>query len=50
MTKRIEELETRPAVAADGSLLAFDEDPEALRAQVERFIQTIDTYLAKETN
>jgi len=48
LAERIRQLETRPAVDFDGTVLAFDEDPEALREKVESFIRSIDTYLAKE--
>jgi hypothetical protein len=49
LTERIRRLESRPAVDLDGTVLAFDEDPDVLREKVEGFIQAIDTYLAKET-
>ncbi len=48
LAERIRQLETRPDVDLDGTVLAFDADPEVLREKVEGFIKTIDTYLAKE--
>lgn len=50
LTERIEHLETRPTLDVDGTLLAFDEHPDALREKVEGFISAIDQYLAKETS
>jgi len=50
LTERIEHLETRPTLDVDGTLLTFDENPDALREKVEGFINTIDEYLAKETS
>ena len=35
-------------VDLDGTVLAFEADPDVLREKVEGFIKTIDTYLAKE--
>lgn len=49
LTERLRRLESRPAVDLDGTVLAFDEDPDVLREKVEGFIQAIDTYLAKES-
>ncbi len=46
--ERIEELEARPAVDPDLTLLTFDEDPASLRRKVEGFIASIDAYLAGE--
>lgn len=48
LTERIEDLEARPALDVDGTLLAFDENPDTLREKVEGFIHAIDQYLAKE--
>ena len=50
LAQRLQHLETRPDVDLDGTVLAFDTDPEALREKVEGFIKTIDTYLAKENH
>jgi hypothetical protein len=50
LTERIEQLETRPTLDVDDTLLAFDEHPDALREKVEGFISAIDQYLAKETS
>ena len=49
LTERIRRLETSPTVDLEGTVLAFDEDPEMLREKVEGFITTIDAYLARET-
>lgn len=48
LAERIRQLETRPAVDLDSTLLMFDEDPEVLREKVEGFIRSIDAYLANE--
>ena len=48
LAERIRQLETRPDVDLDGTVLAFEADPDVLREKVEGFIKTIDTYLAKE--
>ncbi len=48
LAERIRHLETRPDVDLDGTVLAFEADPDVLREKVEGFIKTIDTYLAKE--
>ena len=50
LAERIRHLEARPAVDLEGTVLAFDEDPDLLREKIEGFIQAIDTYLAKETH
>lgn len=49
LAERIRELEERPHVDLDGTVLAFDEDPQQLREKVEGFIRAIDTYIAKDT-
>ena len=48
LAERIRHLETRPDIDLDGTVLAFEADPDVLRKKVEGFIKTIDTYLAKE--
>ena len=48
LTERIRQLETSPAVDLEGTVLAFDEDPDILREKVEGFIKTIDEYLTRE--
>ncbi len=50
LLEHIKELETRPPVDLEGTVLVLDEDPEALREKVEGFIQAIDRYLAPETD
>lgn len=49
LAERIRELEKRPHVDFDGTVLAFDEDPQQLREKVDGFIRAIDTYIAKDT-
>ncbi len=49
LSERIRRLETSPAVDLDGTVLAFDEDPDVLREKVEGFLTAIDTYLTRET-
>lgn len=46
--ERLAALEDRPAVDPDAAVLGFDEDPAALRAKIEGFIEAIDAYLAQE--
>lgn len=48
LQRRIEELERRPAIPADKTALALDDDPEQLREQITSFIDTIDAYLEAE--
>ena len=48
LAERIEQLETRPDIDLDGTVFAFDADPDVLREKVEGFIKTIDAYLARE--
>ena len=48
LTARLRELETRPAVKPDETLLALEESPEAVRRKVEGFIEAIDRYLSRE--
>lgn len=47
LKQRVEELEARPAIGEDEAFLKLD-DPDALRAQIEGFIDTIDAYLAED--
>ena len=49
LAERIRELETRPLLDLDGTVMAFDEDPDELREKVDTFIATIDSYLARES-
>lgn len=44
LKKRVQELETRPAIGEDEAFLTLD-DPDALREQIKGFIETIDMYL-----
>lgn len=46
LQQRVQELEARPAIGEDQAFLTLD-DPDALRAQIEGFIETIDAYLAE---
>ena len=50
LAERIRQLEANPAADFEGTLLTFDEDPDAVREQVERFIATLDRYLDKAEN
>lgn len=43
---QVQELETRPAVELDGTVLTFSEDPAVLRRKIEGFVNAIDQYLA----
>lgn len=45
LARRVQELESRPAIEDDETLLALDTDPDALRDTIEGFIETIDRYL-----
>lgn len=47
LRKRIETLERRPDVDPDAAFITLD-DPEALRQQIEGFIDTIDAYLGDD--
>ncbi len=44
LQQRVAELEARPTVGEDEIVLRVD-DPDALRRQIEGFIETIDAYL-----
>jgi hypothetical protein len=48
LAERIRALETRRAVDLEGTVVAFDEDPEVLRRKIEGFVSAIDAYLSKE--
>ncbi len=48
LAERIQQLETRPDIDLDGTVFAFDADPDVLREKVEGFIKSIDAYLARE--
>lgn len=45
LRQRVKELEDRPAVPDDKTILALDDDPDALRDQISSFIEAIDAYL-----
>lgn len=45
LRQRIEELEAQPDYPEDETILALDDDPEAVRERITQFINTIDTYL-----
>lgn len=51
LRERVAELESRPAVPDDKTMVMLDDDPEALRDRIAGFIATIDRYLddASET-
>ena len=46
LRQRVAELESRPAIGEDEAFVTL-EDPDALRTQIEHFIDTIDAYLAE---
>lgn len=46
LRERVATLEQRPAIGADEAFITLD-DPEALRRQIDGFIDTIDAYLAE---
>ena len=46
---RVNQLESDPRRGLEGTVLAFEESPEHLRETVEGFIETIDAYLAKDS-
>jgi predicted RNase H-like nuclease (RuvC/YqgF family) len=45
LRKRVEELEAQPSFPDAETVLALDENPDALRKRINHFIDTIDTYL-----
>ena len=45
LRQRVEELEEQPAFPDAETVLTLDDDPEAVRERVTRFIDAIDTYL-----
>lgn len=49
LQRQVEELQTRGLGEVDGTPVVFTEDASALRSKVERFIESIDLYLAKQT-
>jgi chromosome segregation ATPase len=48
LQERVETLEQRPDVSQDEAFITLD-DPEALRRQIQDFIDTIDAYLDEPT-
>jgi predicted RNase H-like nuclease (RuvC/YqgF family) len=42
---RVEELESQPAFPEDETVFTLDDDPEAVKERINRFIDAIDTYL-----
>lgn len=46
LQQRVEALEARPAIGENEAVLTV-EDPNALRTQIEGFIDTIDAYLSE---
>lgn len=49
LARRLEELQTLTPAAGAGTALVFEEPPEDLRQKIRGLIETIDTYLANET-
>jgi 5'-deoxynucleotidase YfbR-like HD superfamily hydrolase len=47
LRRRVEELEAGPDLPEDETVLALEDDPEALRGRITRFIDAIDTYLER---
>lgn len=45
LRRRVEELEAKPAFPEADTVLTLDDDPEAVRERISRFINVIDTYL-----
>lgn len=45
LRQRVQELAARPDVPSDKTILALDDDPDALRDRITDFIEAIDTYL-----
>lgn len=45
LRQRVEELEAQPDYPEDETILALDDDPDAVRERITQFINTIDTYL-----
>lgn len=49
LRQRVQELEQRPAISGDKTILALDDDPDALRDRISSFIEAIDAYLEDES-
>jgi hypothetical protein len=49
LARRLEELQTLTPDAGTGTALVFEEAPDDLRQKIRGLIETIDTYLANET-
>jgi GTP1/Obg family GTP-binding protein len=49
LRRRVEELEKRPAVSDDETVLTLPGDPESLRDTLNHFIDAIDAYLEGES-
>jgi predicted RNase H-like nuclease (RuvC/YqgF family) len=45
LRRRVEELEEQPAFPDAETVLTLDDDPEAVKERISRFIDAIDTYL-----
>lgn len=45
LRRRVEELEAQPDYPEDETVLALDDDPDAVRERITQFINTIDAYL-----
>jgi FtsZ-binding cell division protein ZapB len=45
LRRRVEELEAGPDLPDDETILTLEDDPEALRDRITRFIDAIDAYL-----
>jgi regulator of replication initiation timing len=45
LRERVDELEADPAAGRDGTAVLLDDEPEDLRARIDRFIDAIDAHL-----
>ncbi|GEM_PF-3505744 len=48
LARRIQELESRPAVDPGQTVISLDHDPDLLKRKIAGFIEAIDRYLEKE--
>ncbi len=50
LRERVHTLAQRPAIGDDEAFIRLDDDPDALRNQIEHFIDLIDAYLDPSSN
>lgn len=48
LVKRLSELEANPMMDLEGTLIALDENPEAMREKIQGYIAAIDNYLVED--